>query len=173
MLERAERRVQRDGVEVTLQLGDAQALPFLDASFDTVVATFVFCSVPGPVQGSREAFRVLIPSGQLLLLEHVLSEKPLLRGLMRLANPLVVRMSGANIDRETVRSVKRAGFIVGQARDLWGDIVKLTEAERPTTASAGDRVCSADHQGRLSQDSASQDKHGSGKPRQSEGDRES
>ncbi len=49
MLEQAKRRAEREHVEDDLRLGDAQALPFTDASFDTVIATFVFCSVPDPV----------------------------------------------------------------------------------------------------------------------------
>src|SRR5215469_8878447 len=61
MLGQAKRRTEREHVEVDLGLGDAQALPFADASFDTVIATFVFCSVPDPVQGLREAARVLAP----------------------------------------------------------------------------------------------------------------
>lgn len=137
MLERARQRVARDGVAVDLQLADAQALPFPDASFDTVVSTFVFCSVPDPVQGLREAHRVLRPGGQLLLLEHVLSAQPVLRALMHLANPVVVRAMGANIDRETLASVERAGFRVERVDDLWRDIVKLIEAERP--GSPGER----------------------------------
>ena len=131
MLEQAKRRAEREHLEVDLLLGDAQALPFADASFDTVIATFVFCSVPDPVQGLREAARVLAPLGQLLLLEHVLSENVILRPLMRLANPLMVRMSGANMNRETVKNVERAGFVVQCVDDLWGDIVKFIEAERP------------------------------------------
>jgi ubiquinone/menaquinone biosynthesis C-methylase UbiE len=131
LLEQAKRRAEREHVEVDLRLGDAQALPFVDASFDTVIATFVFCSVPDPVQGLREAVRVLVPFGQLLLLEHVLSGNVILRPLMQLANPLMVRMSGANVNRETVKNVERAGFVVQRVDDPWGDIVKFIEAAKP------------------------------------------
>lgn len=131
MLERGRERAAAERVAVDLQVADAQALPFPEASFDSVVATFVFCSVPDPVQGLREAHRVLVPGGQLVLLEHVLSRRPVLRFLMRVVNPLVVRMMGANIDRETVGNVERAGFRVTRVEDLWGDVVKLIEAERP------------------------------------------
>jgi phosphatidylethanolamine/phosphatidyl-N-methylethanolamine N-methyltransferase len=130
MLEQAKRRAEREQVAVDLRLGDVQALPFADARFDTVLATFVFCSVPDPVLGLREVARVLVPGGQLLLLEHVLSSNLFLRPLMHLANPLMVRMSGANINRETVKNVERAGFVIQCVDDLWGDIFKFIEAEK-------------------------------------------
>ena len=131
MLEQAKRRAEREQVAVDLRLGDVEALPFADASFDTVLATFVFCSVPEPVLGLREVARVLVPGGQLLLLEHVLSSNLFLRPLMHLANPLMVRMSGANINRETVKNVEQAGFAVQGVDDLWGDIFKFIEAQKP------------------------------------------
>lgn len=129
MLERAMRRAKHDNIGVHLHIADAQALPFADASFDTVVATFVFCSVPDPVRGMQEARRVLVPGGQLLLLEHVLSRRPTLRLLMRLLNPFAVRLMGAHINRDTVANLDRAGFTIHQVDDLWGDVVKLIEAK--------------------------------------------
>lgn len=131
MLARARERAMQDQIAVDLAEADVQALPFPAASFDAVVATCVFCSVPDPVLGLRELRRVLVAGGQLVLLEHVLSGKPLLGPAMRLANPLAVRISGANIDRETVANVRRAGFVGVQIEDLWLDILKLIEARAP------------------------------------------
>lgn len=128
MLAQAQRRARRTGVDVWLQQADVQALPFADGSFDTVVGTFVFCSVPDPVLGLREIRRVLVPGGKLVLLEHVLSHKPLLRPAMHIANPLVVRLMGANINRETIANVARAGFTRVTTETLWLDIVKLITA---------------------------------------------
>lgn len=131
MLDQARARAAHLGRAVDLREADAQALPFPDASFDTAVATFVFCSVPDPVLGLAEVRRVLVPGGQLLLLEHMLTGKPVLRTLMHLLNPLIVRVMGANIDRETVENVRRAGFAALQVEDRWLDIVKLIEARTP------------------------------------------
>lgn len=134
MLERARARAAREGVAVELREADAQLLPFPDGSFDTVVTACVFCSVPDPVLGLHEVRRVLVPGGQLLMLEHVLSHRPVLRRVMHLANPLVVRLMGANIDRGTIENVRRAGFVNLHVEDLWLDIMKLIEAQTPTTS---------------------------------------
>jgi ubiquinone/menaquinone biosynthesis C-methylase UbiE len=131
MLDRARRRAARLGSSARLQLADAQALPFDDASFDNVVATFLFCSVPDPVQGLREALRVLRPGGRLLLLEHVISEMPVLRTLMRWFDPIPFHIWGAHIDRDTVANVRAAGFAEVDSRDKSLDIVKLITARAP------------------------------------------
>ena len=55
---------------------------------------------------------------------------------MELANPLVVRMMGANINRTTVENVRRAGFTDLQVEDLWLDIVKWIEAQAPGLAAS-------------------------------------
>jgi ubiquinone/menaquinone biosynthesis C-methylase UbiE len=134
MLAQARARAAQLNVAVTLREADAQALPFPDASFDTVVTTCVFCSVPDPQLGLAEVVRVLKPSGQLLMLEHVRSHHVVLGTLMDLLNPLVVRVMGANINRETVRTIERAGLVNVQAQDRMLDILKLIEASAPRSA---------------------------------------
>jgi ubiquinone/menaquinone biosynthesis C-methylase UbiE len=131
MLERARERASRLGAKVDLRLMDVQQLDVADATFDAVVATFVFCSVPLPVAGLQEIRRALRPEGRLYLLEHVLTRKQGLRQLMRLLSPAVVRVMGANIDRETRANIEAAGFAIENERDLWLDIVKRFVARAP------------------------------------------
>ncbi len=54
-----------------LAQADAQRLPFADGSFDTVVATYVLCSVDDPQRTLGEIARVLRPGGRYLYMEHV------------------------------------------------------------------------------------------------------
>ncbi len=118
MLAQARRRAEREKVSVALEPGDAQALRFPTDSFDSAVATFVFCSVPDPVLGLKEVGRVVRPGGQIVLLEHVRLDRPVIGRLMDLLNPLVVRITGANINRRTVENVRQAGLVIERVEDL-------------------------------------------------------
>lgn len=125
MLEKAKNKRDRKELDVHLDLMDVERLYYADNSFDTVIATFVFCSVPLPRKGLRELFRVCKPGGQVILLEHVVSSKPVLAWFMRRLNPLVVKMFGANINRETVKNVQASGFSHVTVDSQSGDIIKL------------------------------------------------
>lgn len=128
MLEQARRKRERKQLDVDLTLMDVQSLCYADNSFDTVVASFVFCSVPLPRKGLKELHRVLKPGGQLLLLEHVLSSNKLLAALMNLVNPLVVRAVGANINRETLKNVQACPFRQVFVDSASSDMIKLIRA---------------------------------------------
>lgn len=131
MLNRARRKLESlKRTDIRLVEADVQALHFEDQSFDTVLTSCVFCSVPDPVRGLKEIRRVLRASGRLVMLEHVLSCKLGLRQLMHIANPLVRRIVGANINRNTRANLEAAGFTVMEEENLWLDIMKLFVARR-------------------------------------------
>ena len=130
MLEQAAQTKDRKHTTVELNLMDVQSLHFADNSFDTVIGTFVFCSVPLPVKGLKELYRVCKPGGQVLLLEHVLSSKPFIAKIMNLINPVIVALVGAHINRNTVKNVKACGFASVRVDAHSGDIIKLIEARK-------------------------------------------
>jgi ubiquinone/menaquinone biosynthesis C-methylase UbiE len=129
MLKRARRRALVSGSTVQLQKMDVQRLAFHNNSFNTVFATFVFCSVPDPVAGLKELKRVCKPNGRLVLLEHMRPGNALLGLLFDAINPLVVRMMGANINRRTMENIKKAGWHILKEEHLSGDIVRWIEAK--------------------------------------------
>lgn len=128
MLEQAKRKRERKQLDVHLDLMDVQSLAYADNSFDTVIASFVFCSVPQPRKGLKEIYRVLKPGGQLLLLEHVLSSNKMVAKLMNLLNPLMVRLVGANINRQTVKNVQACPFKSILVDPTSSDMIKLIRA---------------------------------------------
>lgn len=118
MLDRARARLERirrrGGLpyRVHLHQADAQALPYDDASFDTVVAFLTFCTIPDPGRAAREAHRVLRPDGRVLVLEHVRAEdgRALARWQDRL-DPLWTRLAGGcHLNRDTEAVFGAAGF---------------------------------------------------------------
>lgn len=129
MLNRASRKAESYEGKVELLRMDAQNMDFEDDQFGTTVATFVFCSVPDPVQGLREINRVTEPGGQVLLLEHMRPETELPGRLFDLLNPIVVRLVGFNINRRTVKNVEKSGLKIESVKHLTAlGIVKLIEA---------------------------------------------
>jgi len=93
----------------------AEDLPFDDGSFDTVVATLVFCTVADPARAAAEARRVLVEGGSLLFLEHVRSSSPrLARWQDRLQRPWGFFAGGCHPNRATDGLLAGAGFWIEQ-----------------------------------------------------------
>jgi phosphatidylethanolamine/phosphatidyl-N-methylethanolamine N-methyltransferase len=118
MLHRARKRADQLGCQADFRLGDVQCLDFPDASFDIVIATFLFCSVPDPILGLREVGRVVRPGGMILLLEHMLSPNPFLAAVMNAMNPIAVRMMGANINRRTLDNIRAADLHIESVENM-------------------------------------------------------
>ncbi len=120
----AAERADREGRDVVLVVGDAAALPFADDSFDTVVATFVLCSVDD-VEGSlREVRRVLRPGGTVRLLEHARSSHRAIGAIQERSAPAWARVSGGcRLDHDVGRAVREAGLTVVEERVRAGGLL--------------------------------------------------
>lgn len=128
MLSRARKRADKLGVQVDLKVMDAEYMDFPSDTFDAVIATCVFCSVPDPVQGLREVRRVLKDNGTALFLEHMRPEGKLLGKVFDMANRLSVPMMGVNVNRRTVENIKDTGFEIIEERLLFRDIFRFIKA---------------------------------------------
>ncbi len=124
MLSRAESRAEELGIEVNIRKMDIQSLDYPDNHFDLIVTSCVFCSVPDPVLGLKELKRVCKPAGKILMLEHMLSDKLVLKNLMNLLNFIPRHIWGANINRRTMENIERVGLKVAAVKNLWLDVFK-------------------------------------------------
>jgi ubiquinone/menaquinone biosynthesis C-methylase UbiE len=129
-LQRARRRAPR----VPLVVGSAEALPFRDASFDTVLSALVFCSVPDARRGLVEVKRILRGGGRLRMLEHVRSATPWKARAQDWIQPVWTRLSGGcHPNRETEHTVEAAGFLVeADGRRAKGDLRRFSARPKIT-----------------------------------------
>ncbi|MBH0779919.1 class I SAM-dependent methyltransferase [Nocardia bovistercoris] len=115
-------RDDKPAAPVTVVDGDAHALNYPDASFDTVTASLVFCSLRDPARALAEVHRVLRPGGSFLFHEHVrgTGARAVLQDLMTPVQRRVADGCHANRDFESL--LRTADF----------DIEHLTHTRMPT-----------------------------------------
>jgi ubiquinone/menaquinone biosynthesis C-methylase UbiE len=128
MLNVARQRAAKLSMDVSFLLADAEALPFSDKSFDTVVSSVTTCTFPNPVAALREMARVCRTEGRVLLLEHGRSDREWLgrwqdRNAEKFARPL-----GCHWNREPLDMVRKAGLEVNRARRFFLGIFHQIEA---------------------------------------------
>ncbi len=128
MLKRAKERAEEAPVPVELLEMDAQEMTFPDNTFDSVVSTCVFCSVPFPVEGLKEIRRVTKPGGSIFFLEHMRVDKPVIGEAMDLLNPVSVKLIGVNINRKTIENIEKAGMEIVRMENVVGTLLRFIEA---------------------------------------------
>ena len=131
MLTMAGDRAERLGIEVTLREGDAQALPFADASFDTVVCTLGLCSIPDDRKAIAEMKRVLRPGGRLLLLDHVGSPWWPIWLVQRLVEVVTVWAAEEHQTRRPLPLLVEAGFEIVESQRRRAGTVERVFARKP------------------------------------------
>ena len=109
---------------------DVQQLAFDSNSFDTVVSTFVFWTVPDPIAGLKEVYRVLKPSGTAIFLEHMKSNYGLVNIPLYVMNVFSKRLLGTSMVRETQKNIELVGFTIESVEKKTLDIVRLIIARK-------------------------------------------
>lgn len=94
MLEKARERVRRHGLSnvEAVEVGDAEALDYADASFDVVVAQYVVSAVPNPTRALDEFARVCRPGGEIILTTRVSAERGLRGAIEKGLMPVTSRL---------------------------------------------------------------------------------
>lgn len=131
MLALARQRATEHGLDVDLREGDAQALPFEDASFDTTVCTLSLCTIPDPAAAIAEMRRVLRPGGLMLLLDHIGSTWPPIWAVQRLIEQFTIRSAGEYMTRRQLPLVRAAGFEIVETQRLKAGTVERIAARKP------------------------------------------
>ena len=137
MLARANAKAAALGVVARLAQMDIRRTAFADASFDAAVATFLFSVLDHRDQRPAldELKRIVLPGGEIRLLEYVYSRHRVRRFVQWLWSPWVRFAYGAGFDRDTARHVREAGLITIEEKFLFLDMIKLIVARVPARAS--------------------------------------
>jgi len=111
LLARAARRVDAAPRPAVLIGASAEALPFRDAAFDTVVMTWTLCSIPRPATALGEMRRVMKADGVLLFIEHGAAPEAGVRRWQDRVTPCWRCVTGGcHLNREIPRLIGAAGF---------------------------------------------------------------
>jgi ubiquinone/menaquinone biosynthesis C-methylase UbiE len=108
---RARERLGTASFPVEFQRGSGEALPYPDGAFETVVTTFVLCSLGDAPRALGEIRRVLAPGGRYVLLEHGLSKEPSVQKWQHRLNGFNKLLLGnCHLNRPIRALVAKAGF---------------------------------------------------------------
>ena len=110
---------------------DIETLHFPDHSFDTIVSTLSLCSYDDPLAVLKQLNRWCRPDGELLLMEHGISRKPVVSLLQKTLNPFLYRTIGCHHTRNIPQLLENAGITIKQMERHWLDMLCVIRA-RPT-----------------------------------------
>lgn len=133
MMRRAPARAAGAAFPVELVEASAEELPFEDGSFDAVVATLVFCTIPDPERAVREVHRVLKDGGELRLLEHVRLERRAAAWVQEKATPVWKQLAGGcHLDRDTLGRIENSRLSIERVERHLDGLVLSIAARKPT-----------------------------------------
>lgn len=116
LLDFAQAAARTRGWSTDIRQGVGEDIPFPDASFDTVVCTFTLCSVNDHARVLKEMYRILVPGGSLLFLEHGRAPDLGVQAWQRRIEPAWKTVFGnCHISREISPAMQRHGFRIEQS----------------------------------------------------------
>ena len=128
MLAVAQKRASRLQLDISLLLADAEALPFSDKTFDTVVSSLSTCTFPNPVLALQEMARVCRPEGKILLLEHGRSDREWFGRFQDRTAERHAKQLGCHWNRKPLDLVGGAGLKINKTKRVFFGIFNQIEA---------------------------------------------
>jgi ubiquinone/menaquinone biosynthesis C-methylase UbiE len=128
MIERSLQKKQKSLIPIEIVHASAEKLPFPDNTFDTVIGTLVFCTIPNVEKAIEEMKRVCKPEGRILLFEHVRMENSILAHLQDWLTPFWKKIcDGCCLNRNTVQVLKENGLEILQLETYFKDLFVVAE----------------------------------------------
>ncbi|WP_027965027.1 class I SAM-dependent methyltransferase [Halalkalibacillus halophilus] len=132
MIKYAFKRAEKVKAEVVMVHGEAETLPFAENSFDTIVSTLVFCTIPRPEEAMKEIKRVLKPGGTLLFLEHVRMDHSKIGRTQDVINPIWKRLAaGCHLNRQTGKLLEQSGLEILSEKTHYRGLLLILKARLP------------------------------------------
>lgn len=97
MLDIGKEKVAKEGLDITLEIGDAENLAFPDGTFDRVSVAFGVRNFENLAKGLQEMGRVLKPGGKLVILELSYPRNPVIRWFYKLYALRILPLIGKSI----------------------------------------------------------------------------
>jgi len=122
------KHIEKSAIPIKVHSVSAEELPFDDCTFDSVVSTLVFCSIPNNVQALQEIRRVSKKGAQLLFFEHVRMEQNVLGKTQDLLTPLWEKaFDGCHLNRNTLELIKQSGLEITNVESNYGGLFLTIE----------------------------------------------
>ena len=116
----AVKRQKKAGIDVELVGLSAEAIPYPDGAFDTVLVTYSLCTIPDPVAALKEMRRVLKPGGQLIFCEHGRAPDASVRAWQDRLTPAWSKIAGGcHLNRDIPKLLTDAGFVSRDMQTLY------------------------------------------------------
>jgi len=131
-LQRAEAKRKQAKVPIHLYNAKAESLPFQDEKFDTIICMLVFCTIADPYRAIKEVERVAKSGANVLFLEHVKVDRPIIGTAQNLFNPLWKRMAGGcHLNRHTEKLIENSSLNNVESVSFYKDVFKFFRCKVP------------------------------------------
>lgn len=124
MIERSMKQKRRATVPIHINKQSAENISFPENTFDSVVSTLVFCTIPNPVKALNNIQRVAKPGATILFLEHVKMKQTLIARTQDLLTPTWQKVAdGCHLNRDTLATIKMSDLEIKDVKTFYKGLV--------------------------------------------------